>query len=93
MDKHGFSSNKIHNTDFDISKLKVPNLDHEYVMSIRIRTIRNLRGYCLPPFATRGERRDIEGFLVKSLYQMDDEYNGAYYSIKNLTKDEEIALE
>lgn len=52
--------------------------------SIRIRAIRNLTGYCLPSFCTRGERRDVESILVKALYGLDQDYKGVYYSIKGL---------
>ena len=68
-------------------------MDSNYVQSIRIRTIRNLRGYCLPPFCTRGERRDIESVVVKSLYNLDNSYKGTYYSLKELSAEEEKILE
>ena len=92
-DKHGFGKDKKHVSNFDISKLKEAKFDSDFVLSIRIRMIRNLRGFSLPSFCTRGERRDIEGFLVKTLYELDDKFKGSYLALKDLSKDEEIALE
>ena len=63
-------------------KLELIILDPDYIQSIRIRAIRNVKGYCLPTFCTRGERRDVESILVRALYSLDDEYRGVYYSIR-----------
>jgi hypothetical protein len=92
LERHGHNPNESHPTDFDASKLKNGELDAEYVLSIRMRAIRNLKGYCLPTFCTRGERRDIESVLVKALYALDSEFKGTYYSLKELNAEEQLAL-
>jgi creatine kinase len=92
LEKHGYKSNQQQKHDFDASKLKNGLFDSEYVLSIRLRTIRNLSGYCFPSFCTRGERRDIESIIVKSLYDLDEESKSVYYSLKDLNDDEEATL-
>ncbi len=46
----------------------------------------------MPSFCTRGERRDVESIIVKSLYNLEDKYDGTYYSLKDLTLEEETTL-
>ena len=43
-------------------------LDKKYVLSLQIKAIRNIRGFCLPTFCSRGERRDIENLIVGIFY-------------------------
>ena len=76
----------------DASKIENAEFDSNYVISTRIRTLRNIRGYCMPSFCTRGERRDVESIIVKSLYNLEDKYDGTYYSLKDLTLEEETTL-
>lgn len=93
LERHGHAADDSHPApDYDGSKLHNGHLDPEFVLSIRMRVIRNLRGYCLPTFCTRGERRDIESVLVKALYAMDEQYKGTYYSLKELNAEEQITL-
>jgi hypothetical protein len=80
-------------TDLDASKLAGVSFDPDFVVSLRLRTIRNVRGFCLPAFCTRGERRDVETMLAKALYALDVKYNGQYYSIKDLSDEESKTLE
>lgn len=75
----------------DARKIENAEFDPNYVISTRIRTLRNIKGYCMPSFCTRGERRDVESIIVKSLYNLD-EYDGTYYSLKDLTLEEETTL-
>jgi creatine kinase len=94
FEKHQFNpETQKHTSDFNVNKLQeTANFDEQYVVSTRIRTLRNIRGYCMPSFCTRGERRDVESILVKSLYNLDEVYNGTYYSLKDLTLEEEATL-
>ena len=46
----------------------------------------------MPSFCTRGERRDVESIIVKSLYNLGDSYSGTYYSLKDLSIEEEATL-
>lgn len=41
------------------------DLDANYVLSSRVRTGRSIRGFCLPPHCSRGERRAIEKLSVE----------------------------
>lgn len=41
------------------------DLDPNYVLSSRVRTGRSIRGFCLPPHCSRGERRAIEKLSVE----------------------------
>lgn len=91
LEKHGYKPDQVHTTDLDTSKIKNGIFDPGYVHSIRIRAIRNIKGYSLPSFCTRGERRDIESIIVKALYSLKD-LNGTYYALKELNQDEETAL-
>lgn len=42
------------------------DLDPNYVLSSRVRTGRSIRGFCLPPHCSRGERRAIENLSLES---------------------------
>lgn len=41
------------------------DLDPNYVLSSRVRTGRSIRGFCLPPHCSRGERRAIEKLAIE----------------------------
>lgn len=43
------------------------DLDSNYVLSSRVRTGRSIRGFCLPPHCSRGERRAIEKLSVEGM--------------------------
>lgn len=43
------------------------DLDPNYVLSSRVRTGRSIRGFCLPPHCSRGERRAIENLSIESM--------------------------
>lgn len=45
------------------------DLDPNYVLSSRVRTGRSIRGFCLPPHCSRGERRAIEKLSVEGIVQ------------------------
>ena len=91
--KHSFGPNDKHRKDFDASKLKNARFDDNFVLSVRMRVFRNLRGFCLPSFCTRGERRDIEAVLLKSLDNLDkSKYAGIYFSLADMSKDDEQNL-
>jgi len=91
-EKHGFKRDQRQQLDTDANNLKNAEFDPEFVMSIRIRTIRNISGYCFPSFCTRGERRDVESIIARALYDMNGNYNGGYYSLADLSDIEEASL-
>jgi creatine kinase len=89
--QHKFKPNQKHKTDFKSTTLDNSTFDQNYVLSVRMRTIRNIRGFSLPPFISRGERRDVEEVIVRSLYKLDDIYNGTYFGLEHLN-DKEIKI-
>lgn len=92
FERHGFKKDQRQVNNTDASKLKNATFDAEFVQSIRVRTIRNISGYCFPSYCTRGERRDVESLIARALYEIDKIYKGVYYSLKELTSDEEEFL-
>jgi len=67
-------------------------LDEKYVRSCRIRTGRNIRGFCLPPAISRAERRAVERAIVEALEGLEGELVGTYYPLTSLTPEEEKRL-
>lgn len=75
-----------HTTDLDPEKLTGPDeLDPDYVVSTRIRTGRNIKGYCLSPHVCRAERRAIEKIVADALSSLGGEFAGKYYDLPNMT--------
>ncbi|XP_006823370.1 arginine kinase-like [Saccoglossus kowalevskii] len=82
--RHGIKlSECINKTDLDPKKITGCVLDEKYVISSRVRTSRNLRGYCLSPFCCRSERREVERILSDALTTIS---NGEYHPL--VTMDE-----
>lgn len=90
--KHSFKKDQRQLNDMNSSKLIGGQLDPDYILSVRVRTLRNIGGYCFPSFCTRGERRDVESLLASAFYSIDKEYKGVYYSLKELSEEEECFL-
>ena len=57
----------------DITDLK---LDSEYVLSVRVRGVRNVHGYALPSYCTRAERKIVEQILMGCFSSFGDEFIG-----------------
>ena len=68
---NGYPKYAKHKTDLDSSKITSGELDGNYVLSSRVRTGRCVRGYSLPPFCSRAERRDVETILCQALEKLD----------------------
>ncbi|PIO33103.1 hypothetical protein AB205_0149210 [Aquarana catesbeiana] len=66
-DRHGgYKPGDQHKTDLKSEHLKGgDDLDPNYVLSSRVRTGRSIRGFCLPPHCSRGERRAIEKLSIE----------------------------
>jgi len=66
-DRHGgYKPSDEHKTDLNPDSLQGgDDLDPNYVLSSRVRTGRSIRGFCLPPHCSRGERRAIEKLAVE----------------------------
>uniref|UniRef100_A0A3Q3FAI9 creatine kinase n=1 Tax=Labrus bergylta TaxID=56723 RepID=A0A3Q3FAI9_9LABR len=82
-----------HKTDLNFENLQGgDDLDPNYVLSSRVRTGRSIRGFCLPPHCSRGERRAIENLSIESLDILDGDLKGKYYALKNMTEEEQQQL-
>ncbi|KTF91439.1 hypothetical protein cypCar_00041529 [Cyprinus carpio] len=68
------------------------DLDANYVLSSRVRTGRSIRGFCLPPHCSRGERRAVEKLSVDALGALTGDLKGKYYALKNMTEAEQQQL-
>uniref|UniRef100_G3NVC1 Creatine kinase U-type, mitochondrial n=2 Tax=Gasterosteus aculeatus aculeatus TaxID=481459 RepID=G3NVC1_GASAC len=81
-----------HPTDLDASKIHSANFDPRYVLSSRVRTGRSIRGLSLPPACTRAERREVERVVVDALAGLKDDLQGKYYSLTQMTDQEQQQL-
>jgi len=82
---NGFKPTDNHVTDLDPSKLEGGQLDETYVISSRVRTGRNIRGFALSPFICRAERRQVEKTAQDALGELKDDLKGKYYSLLTLS--------
>ncbi|PIK35413.1 putative arginine kinase [Apostichopus japonicus] len=89
---NGFKKTDNHVTDLDSSKLTGEELDSNYVISSRIRTGRNIRGFALSPHVTRGERREIENLVSEALGSLGGDLSGKYYSLLTLSPEDQQQL-
>ncbi|KAK2911709.1 hypothetical protein Q8A67_003842 [Cirrhinus molitorella] len=81
-----------HPTDLDSSKITSGIFDENYVLSSRVRTGRSIRGLSLPPACTRAERREVERVTVQALSGLKDDLAGKYYSLTEMTEQEQQQL-
>ncbi|XP_027272538.1 creatine kinase B-type isoform X2 [Cricetulus griseus] len=93
-DRHGgYQPSDEHKTDLNPENLQGgDDLDPNYVLSSRVRTGRSIRGFCLPPHCSRGERRAIEKLAVEALSSLDGDLSGRYYALKSMTEAEQQQL-
>merc|ERR1719308_198496 len=90
---NGYRKTDKHKTDLDASKIKMDEpFDENYVLSSRVRTGRSIRGYALPPWCTRAERRQVEKLSCEALSKLDGELKGKYYSLTTMTDKEQDQL-
>uniref|UniRef100_A0A672ZSQ3 creatine kinase n=1 Tax=Sphaeramia orbicularis TaxID=375764 RepID=A0A672ZSQ3_9TELE len=82
-DRHGgYKPTDKHKTDLNSDNLQGgDDLDPNYVLSSRVRTGRSIRGFCLPPHCSRGERRGIENLSIESLDSLDGDLKWKYYQL------------
>uniref|UniRef100_A0A8C2SVD1 creatine kinase n=1 Tax=Coturnix japonica TaxID=93934 RepID=A0A8C2SVD1_COTJA len=93
-DRHGgYKPTDQHKTDLNANNLQGgDDLDPNYVLSSRVRTGRSIRGFCLPPHCSRGERRAIEKLSVEALGSLSGDLKGKYYALRNMTDAEQQQL-
>jgi len=92
---NGYKKTDMHKTDLNPDNIKGgDDLDPAYVLSCRVRTGRSIRGYTLPPFCTRAERRATETAVLKALDKLDGPLAGKYYSLETMSEaDQEKLIE
>ncbi|XP_061782505.1 creatine kinase, testis isozyme-like [Nerophis lumbriciformis] len=93
-DRHGgYKPTDTHKTDLNPDNLVGgDDLDPNYVMSSRVRTGRSLRGFCLPPHCSRGERRALEKIAIEALGALTGEMTGKYYPLNTMSDAEQQQL-
>merc|ERR1711887_15030 len=93
-DRHnGYKPTDKHKTDLNFENLKGgDDMDPNYVLSSRVRTGRSIRGYALPPWCTRAERRQVEKIAVDALAGLEGEFKGKYYPLSKMTDAEQDQL-
>jgi len=78
--------------DLDIKKVDLKEFNSldldKYIMSTRIRSIRNISGYPLPPGTDDHLRKDTEEILKKTFQKFKGNFSGKYYNINSLSNDE-----
>jgi len=75
----GFKISDKHTTDLNSSNLiGGDDFDEKYVMSCRVRMGRSIKGYCLPSFCTRAERRAVEKVVVAAADSLKGEFQGKW---------------
>nr|BAS02800.1 arginine kinase 1 [Tropiometra macrodiscus] len=89
---NGFKKTDNHVTDLSPDKVSDDILDGDYVISSRIRTGRNIRGFALSPHVARSERRQIEKLVSEALCALGDELAGKYYSLQTLGQEDQQQL-
>merc|ERR1711935_869635 len=89
----GYKKTDMHSTDLSADGLVMDApFDPEYVFSVRVRTGRSIRGYALPPWCSRAERRQVEKLSCEALSKLDGELKGKYYSLTTMTEAEQDQL-
>ena len=89
---NGYKKTDMHKTDLDSSKIDGGKLDEKYVMSVRCRTGRSIRGYSLPPHCTRAERREVERIVTDALDNLKGELKGTYYPLNGMSEKDQNRL-
>ena len=73
----GYKKDDMHTTDLNAHGLVMDEpFDPDYVFSVRVRTGRSIRGYALPPWCSRAERRKVESISVQALDRFDGDLKG-----------------
>jgi len=89
---NGYKATDKHKTCLDPSQLEGDNFDTKYVLSSRVRTGRSIRGFALPPWCSRAERRAVEKIVVDGLSNLGGEFTGKYYPLKDMSEAEQNQL-
>merc|ERR550534_2095363 len=71
------------------AKIKGGVFDETYVLSVRCRTGRNVRGLSLPPMCSRAERREVEEVVTRASHnrKLDCEFRGRYFKMPEMSEE------
>ena len=59
MRHNGYTRDRVHVTSLDVNAKEIgDDLDPDYVLSVRVRTGRSIRGFALPPHCDRSENAE-----------------------------------
>lgn len=72
----GYKATDTHKTDLSDGLVMEEPFDPDYVFSVRVRTGRSIRGYALPPWCSRAERRKVESISLGALDRFDGDLKG-----------------
>eukprot|EP00353_Schmidingerella_taraikaensis_P016533 CAMPEP_0185606798 /NCGR_PEP_ID=MMETSP0436-20130131/5040_1 /TAXON_ID=626734 ORGANISM="Favella taraikaensis, Strain Fe Narragansett Bay" /NCGR_SAMPLE_ID=MMETSP0436 /ASSEMBLY_ACC=CAM_ASM_000390 /LENGTH=397 /DNA_ID=CAMNT_0028238491 /DNA_START=10 /DNA_END=1203 /DNA_ORIENTATION=+ len=89
---HTYPQDRLHTTDLDYAKLRVPTFPAKYVLSTRIRAGRSVSGLPLPPAASRAARRETEDLITTALGSLEGELAGTYYSLLGMSAEDNDRL-
>jgi creatine kinase len=89
---NGYKATDKHKTCLDPAQIEGENFDTKYVLSSRCRTGRSIRGFALPPWCSRAERRAVEKIVVDGLSNLGGDFSGKYYPLKDMTEAEQDQL-
>lgn len=81
----GYKSTDVHKTDLSDGLVMDEPFDPDYVFSVRVRTGRSIRGYALPPWCSRAERRKVESISLSALDRFDGDLKGKYFPLYEMT--------
>ncbi|CAK8671058.1 unnamed protein product [Clavelina lepadiformis] len=83
---NGFKPTNDHVSDIDLSKISDLGDDYDdtnCIVSCRVRSVRNIKGFALPPHCTRAERRKVERIATDALSKMTEDFKGRYHRVKD----------
>merc|ERR1739847_36737 len=89
----GYKKDDMHTTDLNADGLVMDEpFDPDYVFSVRVRTGRSIRGYALPPWCSRAERRKVESISVQALDRFDGDLKGKYFPLYEMSEADQDQL-
>lgn len=95
---HGFDPDtQTHKSNLDYASLvfteEQQKLFAQYVKSTRVRAARNISGFSLPAGSSKEDRLGVEKVLKEAFERLPDNLQGTYYSLGELTSEQEDALQ
>lgn len=88
----GFKPTDKNRHDMASNKVRGGVFDEKFVISSRIRTSRSVRGFALPSWNSRAERRSLNKIMCSALDGMSNNFAGKYYGISSISEAEQANL-